>query len=140
MARCPECNKFVPYDDSTEPEVDNLDVTADPGAITATVRIVLTCAECRTELRETTFDVEVDCEAFASAHRGEGCELTVDTASIEATSRMQTVDARGHKVSARYAKTFYGFLAEFEVSCGCGSSASFRVDDEVQASFMEELV
>jgi radical SAM superfamily enzyme with C-terminal helix-hairpin-helix motif len=101
---------------------------------------VLTCGECSTELREATFDVDVDIDAFATEHRGEGCELTVDTVSIEATSRMQTVDARGRKVSARYAKTFYGFLAEFEVSCGCGASETFSVDDDVQASFMEELV
>lgn len=67
MARCPDCNKFVSYDDSTEPEVDaDVDET---GHVTGTVRVVLTCAECGAELREASFDLDVDLSAEVEAHR-----------------------------------------------------------------------
>jgi len=67
MARCPDCNKFVSYDDGTEPEAEaDVDET---GHITGTVRIALTCAECGTELREASFDLDVDLSAAVEEHR-----------------------------------------------------------------------
>jgi hypothetical protein len=58
--RCPDCNKFVSYDDTTEPE-HNLEINDNGDGsmqVTGDVKIVLTCAECGTELKEYTFEVD----------------------------------------------------------------------------------
>ncbi len=52
--RCPDCNKFVSMEVS-DPEVDTLEVDTD-GTVNITVRIVRTCAECGTELKEATLE------------------------------------------------------------------------------------
>lgn len=56
--RCPDCNKFASFDTETDPEI-NVEVAED-GQITGDVRIVNTCAECSTELKEATLDVDDD--------------------------------------------------------------------------------
>lgn len=66
MARCPDCNKFVSYDTDQEPEVD-VDIDED-GQVTGTVRIFDACAECGTELRETTIDISEDMSAACEGH------------------------------------------------------------------------
>ncbi len=55
MARCSNCNKFVSYGDP-EVEVDDSEVNDD--ALSATIRVVLTCADCGDELRETSLDYD----------------------------------------------------------------------------------
>ena len=75
--RCNDCNKFVSFDDSTEPEAE-IEIDED-GQISGTVRIVLTCAECGTELKESNFDVseEADIEDGHGEKRG-AIEETAD--------------------------------------------------------------
>lgn len=58
--RCPDCNKFVSYDESAEPEVNDLQISE--GNVTGQVRVLLTCAECGTELKEANFDIDVSVE------------------------------------------------------------------------------
>lgn len=55
--RCPDCNKFVAYDDSTEPEA-SLEASADGTGVSGDVRVLLTCAECGCELKENRFDID----------------------------------------------------------------------------------
>jgi len=146
--RCPDCNKFVPYDDSTEPEVD-LDVEIG-GAVTGTARIVLTCGECGTELKETTFDLDLEGDSFTTSegkefefakHAEEGHELSVECEGAELTSRTETTNPKtGKPISYRYARTYYGFQADLELSCSCGGKWSASAADECQASGMEEMV
>jgi hypothetical protein len=64
--RCPDCNKFVPFD---EPEIENNEdyevEQEDVGSsvvVRFTARMALPCGECSTELKEYTFD----CEAVAN--------------------------------------------------------------------------
>ena len=59
--RCPDCNKFVSYDDSAEPEVNDLEVSPE-GGISGSVRVFLPCGECGTELKEYTFDIDTEVE------------------------------------------------------------------------------
>lgn len=67
--RCPDCNKFVSYDDSNEPEADDADIDAE-GHVTGTVRVYLTCAECGTDLKEANFDLlNIDYTEAVKAHR-----------------------------------------------------------------------
>ena len=74
MARCPDCNKFVSYDEDYEPEVSDEAVNIDgegedaTATITATIRIALPCAECSTELAETSLDWEYEITAQDHTH------------------------------------------------------------------------
>lgn len=138
MARCNDCNKFVSYDDSTEPEVENIDIT--PDAITGEIRIVLNCAECSNELREGRFEFDIDIsEDFGEKHEGEGHDLEVNTEFIELTTHQQTTDGKGKFVPARFRKSFYGYSAEFLVTCSCGHKQSYDSAESTQASYLEEV-
>lgn len=57
--RCPECNKFVGFDDGNVDEVE-VEIDEDSGAVTVTGRVVLPCAECGTELKELSVDETVE--------------------------------------------------------------------------------
>lgn len=57
--RCPDCNKFVSFD---EPAVEMEDPEISSGSVTASARVALNCAECGTELAEATFDLETEFE------------------------------------------------------------------------------
>lgn len=115
-----------------EPEVDGFEPIVD-GILTGNVRIVLPCVECGNELKEYTFEVEMEDSALTfSEHEGDGCNLT---AGAIAEPNMKT------EGGGRYMKTFYGYALGYKVSCSCGG---FEVEgnraDFVQASSMEELV
>ena len=65
--RCPDCNKFVSFDEA-DPEVNTLGIDED-GQVNAEVRIVNTCADCGTELKEITFEMEHDHQHTARSNR-----------------------------------------------------------------------
>lgn len=56
--RCPDCNKFVPFD---EGDVDDIEaeIDEDTGEVMISGRVVLPCAECGTELKELNVDETV---------------------------------------------------------------------------------
>ncbi len=58
--RCPDCSKMVSYDEP-QATVESEEVS-DEGLVSIEVRLVLPCAECGTELKETTFNFEIDLE------------------------------------------------------------------------------
>jgi hypothetical protein len=129
----------VSYDDSTEPEVD-LEVDED-GMVTGTARIVLTCAECGTELKEANFDAEVDLSDWAEKHQGEKHSLEVEASNSEMTQRSQTHDRHGRKIKlARYMRSYYGVSVQAQVKCSCGEETEGTFEDEVMASGMDEMV
>jgi hypothetical protein len=74
MARCPDCNKFVAYDDSQDPE-HNVDVDPE-GRISGDVRVFLACNQCGTELKEGSFDVEKDLSVEFEEHVKKGGSCT----------------------------------------------------------------
>lgn len=132
--RCPDCNKFTSYDDGAEPEVQSGPDVNEDAVVTASVRIVLPCADCGTELKEATFDLEEppDDADFAAAHRGEGHSLSVEETGCSMTSRSE---GRG-----RGTRTFYGADLDVTVTCECGAKVEFTLSDEERASSMDELV
>lgn len=67
--KCSNCPQFTSKDTDTEPEGD-LEVD-DEGSVTGDVRIVNNCAECGSELEETTFSVEIDLTDEVAAHMKE---------------------------------------------------------------------
>lgn len=143
--RCPDCNKFASFDTDTEPEIEaNVDPTI--GTVTVEARIVNTCAECGTELKEATFNMESDDLAEEVEEHKATCadmKLSVKNESFSRTDRRQTHTPKGKPITnPRYAKQFYGVEGKVEVECDeCGHTFSdVELSDEVQASGMDELV
>lgn len=63
MARCPDCNKFVSYDEPQAEAVSDPEVSSSQ-CIEGSVRVVLNCGECGTELKdaEIEFSITIDHE------------------------------------------------------------------------------
>jgi phage FluMu protein Com len=132
MARCSTCNKW-PELEQAEPEVD---ISLDGDIISGTVRIVLQCTQCNDDIKEATFDVEVDVSEHLK-HKcpdeeiGEG--WTVDMPDIEAMTRQ-------HPPKAQRRTTFYGAQGDIILKCQCGEvEEQIPWSDEIKASHMEEL-
>lgn len=132
--RCSECNKFVPLDVDQDPEVE-LDVGAETGEVTGTVRIVNACQECGNEMTETSFDVDLDfdeAESHMEANADDDAhELELVDPELERTSH-STGRSRG-------TRTFYGAEGDIVVKCSCGQQWTQHWSDEVQASHMDTL-
>lgn len=72
MARCPQCNTFVPYGDGVV-EIEEEEIN-DDGEIIGSVRVVLDCGNCGTELKEATLEVDVQTEHTCDQDTCEACE------------------------------------------------------------------
>ncbi len=57
--RCPDCNKFVAFDDGNVDEVE-VELDEDTGTVGISGRVVLPCAECGTELKELGVDDSIE--------------------------------------------------------------------------------
>lgn len=158
--RCPDCNKFVSYDEP-EVEVNSVDLaqTAEGVEVTADVRVVLKCADCSTELKAYDFSEQETedhvCDPATEAkHKaehptewqegqveGEKFDLE-DDGDGEGTSRLETKDRHGKPIkSHRYMTTFYGFTLEPDIRCRCcGEQVSLTIAGESSASSFEEQV
>lgn len=149
--RCPDCGKFVSFEPG-EPEADLEinSVSLDGGIVTieigGTVRGILNCAECGTELKEATFEVsqEHDFSLGEAIEKGKEWgtpDFEVEVNSCEPTDRQETIDKKGKVIPFRYRKTFYGISAKYTISGPDGFlSASFTFEDDLQASAWDELV
>lgn len=114
--RCNDCNRFVSFDASTEPELN--DVSFDSASMTfvADVRVVLTCQECGAELKAADLSVEgtlevplpeadaPPCKAYE--HSWEAREDEHDLGMIE-----RTVKVKG------YRRTEYGVGGTLMFGC-----------------------
>jgi len=129
--RCPDCEKFVSYAGEEEPEQELIELN--DGEIQAEVRIHKDCAECGSELKEATLNMQAELSAaFQAAHQGAGHDLQIDeTPQWIATER---TEGKG-----RGLKTFYGASAAVTVKCSCGASEEVAVEDDIPASTMDEL-
>lgn len=136
--RCPECNKFVALELEQDLEIESGPDVDEGGAVSATVRVVRSCVECDTEMREARFDLEdVSHEAESEAHSGEGHALEVDEAAVES----EAVEEGG----GPFKKSYFGARLTVPVRCACqpdGAEPLFTatLEDRVQASAMESLV
>ncbi len=132
--RCSDCNKFVSFDSDGEPEPE-LEADETTGQVTGSVRIVNACGECGTELKEATFDVDVDFDK-AAEHMAEHPEDEAHALDLEEPSLDRTERVQG---KGRGAKTFYGAEGDLEVKCRCGFTETQHWSDDIQASYMDEL-
>lgn len=135
--RCPNCNKFVSYDDP-QCEVDSVEIEGD--SVRAVVSVQLNCVDCGTTLKDAQIESEsqIDHECENSKSEKE-FEIESD-GSPEGTSRVQQIDRRGKPIkSSRYMKTFYGFEMTTEVKClKCDEVISVSLEGEEQASGFNE--
>lgn len=155
--RCPDCNRFVSYDEpqaeSNNDESIKFDKETHEGTIAGSVRVMLPCGECGTELKESTIDYGVTFNHECSPgkleeikqpgyKRGELDEWEVEFEDAMGSSRMQTMDRHGKPIkSARYMKTFYGADITLIATCPeCGEKVNVETSVEEQASSFEELV
>lgn len=150
--RCPDCNKFVSLE-MQDPEAPDAQVD-DEGIVTGTVRIVRTCAECGTELKEATLEFEIDLSAALTEHRDaegeDACPMKDDpTARVELQScdantyeDVERVDRHGKKITnPRYQKSLFGAEIEATIACSCGNGEFTGSETaSVAASQMDEMV
>lgn len=142
--RCPNCNKFVSYDEP-EAEIEYGEVEENDGEnsffVSATVRVVLKCAECGDELKETNGDITLvfnhSCGEKLTAENFE-----IESIEAEGCSRVQDKDKHGRQIkNHRYMKTFYGCEVTGTFICSlCDESISESETFEEQASSFDELV
>jgi hypothetical protein len=149
--RCPDCNKFVSYD---EPQCEVQNVECDNDSVRASVTIQLNCQDCGGTLKdaeiEAETEIEHECKPKAEREKDwksapdykdgdEQYQLESD-GDPEGTNRMETKDRHGKPIkSARYMKSFYGFTLESEVLCRkCGETFSVTTEGEEQASAFNE--
>lgn len=140
MARCPDCNKFVGYEQA-EPELDlsvELDKAEDgtpEGAdVTGSVRMVLNCAECGSELAEASLDIN-DCNVALEHKEAESHDVEVVDESADANDRYDGKPG----TPSRYRRHYYGADISGTVQCSCGAKAEFTTTVEEQASGFEQL-
>ena len=140
--RCPDCNKFVGYEEQ-DPEVESLEIS--DGHVDAVVRIVNVCQDCSTELKEAQLDMSEDVSADLQNHREECKHKDQMTGEDESDFNVDgTHEERDQKVEGkgRGAKTFYGARVGFKINCShCSEGVGEgELEEFVQASSMDECV
>lgn len=151
--RCPDCNKFVPYD---EPQCETGSVDVDGTMVRTQVTVQLNCAECGGTLKDAEIEAEVEidhtCKPEAEREKdwtpdpdyveadGEEQFEVADEGSPEGNDRLEDKDRHGKTIkNYRYMKRFYGFTQEVDIKCRkCGETFSVRLSGEVQASSFNE--
>jgi len=133
--RCPDCSKFVSLEQA-EPE---LEVEVNGNTVAGTVRLVLACADCSTEMKEVNleFSLEIGHECKLSSEP----EFEIECESAEATDRYQDKDQHGKPIkNMRYMTHYHGAEISITVSCGsCGESIELFEAVEEAASGFEEI-
>jgi len=119
MARCEDCNKFVSFDEP-QAEVESDDIIS--GEVCIDVRVVLPCAECSTEIKETTlvYEETVECPTCGQDHLD---ELSIEDAN--ATGQEIYEDAFSPKTGKKlkHQTKYYGAEVTFMLCCErCGES------------------
>lgn len=133
--RYPDCNKFASME-MGDPEADSVDFDGE-GTISANVRIHRDCTDCGTELKEASFDAEITLDegqlAWVKEHSGEGHSIDCEEMGCEATERTTG--------SNRGLESFYGFSLVVQLTCSCKGDPSpeITLEDDVQASHMDEM-
>ncbi len=150
--RCPDCNKFVSYD---EPQAEISQVAVSGTEIQADIRVVLNCQDCGTELKDNEFNTQVEIEHECKPVEQREEEWKPDTdykpddsekfeveneGDPEGSGRVESKDRHGKPIkNSRYMKTFYGYTLEVGMKCrACGEMFGVHVKDEEQANGFNE--
>jgi ribosomal protein L44E len=137
--RCPDCEKFVPFEPG-DPEISGEEV--DNGTVTGQVRIVLTCGECGTELKEANLDFDMafehECEKVKEDEEPEFDEPVLEAENVD--DYRPKVDEKGKPVPSRFQKHYYGAEITGTVKCKtCGEEIELdAVTVDEQSSAMDD--
>jgi uncharacterized CHY-type Zn-finger protein len=142
--RCPDCSKFVSFG---EGEVEINDVSVNDDEVTGTVRIMLPCGDCGTELKDAEIDfyiqIEHECAEGTKPMDEDFSDerYEIESENADFTERMQDTDRHGRKIkSYRYMRHFYGADVNVALKCNvCGESFSVSDIVEEMASGFNEL-
>jgi len=147
--RCPDCNKFVPNGDPEAEVQSGEDFTAEieDGELVIKcepeVRVMIPCGECGTELKDTTFNFEMEyshkCEKLPK-ETPDNVEIEGEI-EVEATDYYKTKDRHGKPITnSRYQAHLYGAEVTATSTCPfCQESIEFTEQDEIESSCMDEL-
>jgi phage FluMu protein Com len=151
--RCPDCNKFVSYDEP-QVEIQSVDIDGEGATVHVEVTVTLPCTDCNTELKSASIEAEASfehtCKPKAERppeqkpspdYKDDDDQFEADdSGEAQGTSRLETKDRHGKQIKlARYMKTFYGFELDAEVKClKCGEVFVVRLEGEEQASSFDE--
>ncbi len=136
MAYCRDCSKLTGVEQG-DPE---LTVDFKDESVVGSCRITLNCTECGSEVRHKEFDIDVSAadEIKAIDHDCPDAKTGIGwyLAEESAESRVRT-----HPPNKRRYTTFYGFDANFLISCNCEEAVTVEVSysDDCKASEMEEI-
>lgn len=103
--RCEQCQKFVSLE-LGEPEVDSENIDTD-GQIEVSITLTRNCADCGSEMKSYTYELEATAEI--EGHKGEGHTLELELDTPEA-------DEGG---GGRYAKNMISVEVGATVRCSC---------------------
>ena len=134
--RCSSCNKFVPNGDP-EATVEDSDVNGT--SLTGSIRIVIPCGECGTEMKDAQLDFDIEIEHECKKPKDDPeFELEGDV-EVEAGDRYETTGKNGKALKPRYQKHFYTAEIQATVKC-CSCNEFIEITDtlEEQASGFNE--
>jgi len=143
--RCPDCAIFVSYGGDLEPEIESEEINEDE--LTGSVRVVLDCAECGGELKESSMEYEVQIEHECSDANEEDSDadgedqFEIHSTATSFTERRQTKDRHGKPITNyRYQRTYYGAEITTTIKCTrCEEEFDVETTVEEQASSFEEM-
>ena len=149
--RCPDCNKFVSYD---EPQCEVVSVELDGDSVRASVTVQLNCQECSQILKDAEIEAETTIEHICKPeaerekdqkpdpdYKDGDDQFEVESdGDAEGSSRLEDKDRNGKQIKySRYMKTFYGFTLYTEIRCRkCGEVFTVSLKGEEQASGFNE--
>lgn len=139
--RCPDCSKFVSMENEAETTQDTEISVDDHGfSISVTVDVVRNCADCSTELKRGSFEME------ESVPIEEGCKFRKQPESTTHGHELE-VEAEDPEVSesggGRYKKNMIGAEISYTVKCsneGCQYEHKGTLTDEMAAGSFDESV
>jgi hypothetical protein len=156
-SRCPDCGTFVSLEEA-DPELQDDGELEDTGdgswQVTVDVRLVRTCANCSTEMKEYNETVEIvgdhDCTYDEDSLPPDVSKdddryelLGVDAEGTSETQRTTTNRKTGKVTpikNPRYMKTYYGANVTANVQClWCKQDMSETQGFKAQASAFDEL-
>lgn len=151
--RCPDCNKYVGFDElQVEVQDENLEVQ-DVGDgevdvyVSCSVRAMLPCIDCGTELKETTFELEGNFQHKCSDIDKEMKVKQKAVANAEMEQFEYEFNAEPFdyfsppNAKPRYQKHIYGVDVTMKAVCQiCGEEITVEMKDELQSSGFDELV
>jgi|SRR6516164_341112 hypothetical protein len=143
--QCPSCNKFCGLE-SQDPEVNELEIQGTEAGcdlncatVTAEVRILRNSACCGDEMKEYTFNSEVDIPSSIVGKMQEVRKADPEAEFDAQEDQIEATEKGGH----RYQKSFFGFSMTVGIYADSNGKSqelgTVVIADQIEASAMDEL-